>query len=105
MQTSEAVYFAEADPYVTTTQITHSCLVTVPCQWASEGNHDACGTQLACSNVPAHLGDTHGVRKLGRDTQIYCKWEGCHKWVKRRNIVRHIRECHLGHAREKKHAS
>lgn len=90
---------AEVHHNATAIQTTHSCLTTAFCQWTDEGNLDACSAEIACSSVPAHFGDIHGIRKLNGDTFIYCRWKGCHKWVKRKNFARHVREPHLGHAR------
>ena len=80
----------------------HSCLATASCQWIGEGNSGACGAPITCKSVPAHFRNTHGIKKLRADTPIYCWWEGCHGWVKRKYFVRHIRECHLGHSRKVK---
>ncbi|KAN0074613.1 hypothetical protein V8E55_011662 [Tylopilus felleus] len=90
---------AEVHHNATAIQTTHSCLTTASCQWTEEGNFEACSAEIACSSVPAHFGDIHGIRKLNGDTFIYCRWKGCHKWVKRKNFARHVREPHLGHAR------
>ena len=64
-----------------------------------------CGVLTACKNVPEHFGNIHGIRKLGRDIMIDCLWDGCLKCVTRKNFVRHVRERHLDHPREKKYPS
>ncbi|KAF8552542.1 hypothetical protein OG21DRAFT_1511341, partial [Imleria badia] len=84
--------------------IGHYCLATVPCQW-TEGGFEACGDDITCMSVAVHLGDRHGIRKLSEDTPVCCRWEGCRKRVKRKNFVRHFRECHLDHPREMKQSS
>jgi hypothetical protein len=94
---TEAAQFAEVH--------THSCLATMPCQYTGEDNSERCGVQITCKSVPAHFGDTHGVRRLGRNTKIDCLWKGCLKRVQRKNFVRHVRERHLAHPREKKQVS
>jgi hypothetical protein len=94
---TEATEFAEAHA--------HFCLATMPCQWTGEDNFETCSAQIACKGVPAHFGDTHGIRKLGRNTMIDCLWEGCLKRVQRKNFARHVRERHLRHPREKKYPS
>ena len=103
---TEATEFVEACLHVTTTpQIAHSCLAVVPCQWTGEDNSETCSAQIACKRVPTHFGDTHGIRKLGRNTMVGCMWKGCLKCIKRKNFVRHVRERHLDHSREKKNPS
>ena len=103
---TEVMEFAKAHLHVTTTpQIAHSCLATMPCQWPGEDNSQTRGAQIACKRIPAHFGDTHGIRKLGRNTMVGCMWKGCLKRLKRKNFVRHVRERHLDHARETKNPS
>ena len=103
-QIPETAQLAEAHPLVPAAQSAHSCSATAFCQWAGKGNSGTCGAHITCESVPAHFRGTHGIRKLKADTLIECWW-GCHKRVKRKFFVRHIRECHLGHHREKRHPS
>ncbi|KAF8552561.1 hypothetical protein OG21DRAFT_111755 [Imleria badia] len=98
-QTPENAHMIEAHSLVNTTQISHSCLEEVPCQWTGEGISETCGAQITCRSVPAHLGNIHSIRKLPEDALIYCWWQECHRQVKRKNFVRHIRERHLHHLR------
>ncbi|KAF8550213.1 hypothetical protein OG21DRAFT_447367 [Imleria badia] len=103
IQTPEIVQLDEVHLHITTAQIAHSCLATSPCQWTGEGISETCGAPITCQSAPAHFGSMHSIRKLREDALIYCWWEGCDKRVKRKYFVRHIRERHLRHLREKKH--
>ncbi|KAF8552551.1 hypothetical protein OG21DRAFT_1511354, partial [Imleria badia] len=105
IQIRENAQTAEAHSLPTKTQVAHSCLDTVNCQWTGEGSFKVCGSEITSSSVLVHLRDTHGIKKLTEDTLIYCGWEGCPKRVRRKNFVRHVRERHLGHLRAKKHPS
>ncbi|KAF8423197.1 hypothetical protein L210DRAFT_831292, partial [Boletus edulis BED1] len=60
---------------------------------------EGCGTQITRKNVPAHFQRFHGIRKMKQDVLVCCQWEGCHKRLRRKNFVRHIREHHMGHPR------
>ncbi|KAF8552548.1 hypothetical protein OG21DRAFT_1511349 [Imleria badia] len=105
IQTRENAQTAEAHSLPTKTQVAHSCLDTVNCQWTGEGSFKVCGSEITCSNVVVHLRDIHGIKKSSEDTVIYCGWEGCPKQIGRKNFVRHVREHHVGHVRGKKHPS
>ncbi|KAG9311027.1 hypothetical protein JVU11DRAFT_8924 [Chiua virens] len=71
--------------------------------WWTGGNgpESACDAQIGCGGVATRFANTHGIRKMEDRTLIYCRWQGCHKWIKRKNFVRHIRERHLKHTRSK----
>ncbi|KAG6370577.1 hypothetical protein JVT61DRAFT_11373 [Boletus reticuloceps] len=86
--------------YVTGALRTHSP-GSIRCRWTESGNTEGCDTQITWENVPAHFQRFHGIRKMKKDALIQCQWEGCHKRLKRKNFVRHIREHHLGHRRKK----
>ncbi|KAI9568483.1 hypothetical protein HD554DRAFT_2038787 [Boletus coccyginus] len=83
----------------------HSCLAVAPCQWTVGGGSEACSDHITCKSVSAHFKNTHNIRRLRADTLIRCQWKGCPKQIKRKNFVRHICECHLGHLRETKYTS
>ncbi|KAF8423190.1 hypothetical protein L210DRAFT_3570449 [Boletus edulis BED1] len=44
-------------------------------------------------------------QEMKEDVLVCCQWDGCHKRLRRKNFVRHIREHHLGHPRRKKRLS
>ncbi|KAF8552539.1 hypothetical protein OG21DRAFT_1498328 [Imleria badia] len=92
---------SEEHSTVTTTQIGHSCSVTLPqaCQWTRKGRSEACGAEITYRSIPAHFGDAHEIKNLKKDARIYCLWKGCHKQIQRKNFARHLRECHLGYRR------
>ncbi|KAF8125808.1 hypothetical protein EV363DRAFT_1350301 [Boletus edulis] len=87
--------------YVTGALHTHSP-ASICCRWTGSGNTEGCGTQITRENVPAHFQRFHGIRKMKQDVLVCCQWEGCHKRLRRKNFVRHIREHHMGHPRRKK---
>ncbi|KAG9308860.1 hypothetical protein JVU11DRAFT_11319 [Chiua virens] len=88
-------------PASITTDI-HSCQAVTLCYWTSDGKDEICGAKITCKSVPAHLGDAHHIRKLDKNSMIYCRWEGCDRRMKPKNFSRHVRECHVGHCREQK---
>ncbi|KAG9316037.1 hypothetical protein JVU11DRAFT_3699 [Chiua virens] len=102
MQETERTANAYPDAATASARIIHSCLSRVPCRWQIEGRSEPCGTLITCAGVSAHFGDAHDIRNVGGNTLIHCMWEGCNKWIKRRNFVRHIREPHLSHIRPRK---
>ncbi|KAF8443240.1 hypothetical protein L210DRAFT_3535191, partial [Boletus edulis BED1] len=87
--------------YVTGALHTHSP-ASIRCRWTGSGHIEGCGTQITRENVPAHFQRFHGIRKMKEDVLVCCQWDGCHKRLRRKNFVRHIREHHMGHPRRKK---
>ncbi|KAI6044428.1 hypothetical protein EDC04DRAFT_2642529, partial [Pisolithus marmoratus] len=70
----------------------------VPCLFTNpEGRK--CQKSINCGDVSDHFRDAHGIRDLGREYQLHCRWQGCGRPLTRHNFVRHIRECHLKHSR------
>ncbi|KAI6030564.1 hypothetical protein F5J12DRAFT_298331 [Pisolithus orientalis] len=59
-----------------------------------------CLQEISCATVPSHFVG-HGVKKKSRKKAVRCMWEGCVKTVARHSFVRHVREKHLGHVRER----
>ncbi|KAG6379184.1 hypothetical protein JVT61DRAFT_11627 [Boletus reticuloceps] len=92
MQTPEAQI---ASP-LTTNQA--SC-PTALCQWC------ACGDEITCQSVPKHFKEVHGIKATNRSEKVECKWNKCFTVVLRNNFVRHIRESHLDHMRNRGHPS
>ena len=101
-QTPETAPLAEPHPHPTTTQIPHSCAATVPCRWVDQGESAGCGAAITCRSSPQHFRNAHNIRNLNKCVMICCQWDGCPiSWVTRKNFVRHVRERHMDHLREK----
>lgn len=70
------------------------------CQWLNDDD-TICGRPITWKTVAEHL-STHGIKRMSRSHQLTCRWAGCHlrgggkATIKRENIVRHVRERHLG---------
>ncbi|KAF8432422.1 hypothetical protein L210DRAFT_3558419 [Boletus edulis BED1] len=72
---------------------------TALCQWCT------CGDEITCQGVPKHFKVVHGIKATNRSKHVTCKWDGCSAVVLRNNFVRHIREFHLDHIRDRGHPS
>ncbi|KAF8558519.1 hypothetical protein OG21DRAFT_1519859 [Imleria badia] len=75
------------------------------CRWLDKGTSGPCGTMISCDDVPAHFKNIHGITNMKEFELIECRWGGLCSIRKRKNFVRHIRERHLSHSREKGHSS
>ena len=95
----EAAQLVEAHSHTTVTQIAHTCSSSAPCEWIDGGNIETCEAQIKCASVSTHFRNSHGIRNMNKNALIGCFWRGCRKVVGRKNFVRHIHECHLGHPR------
>ncbi|KAF9228768.1 hypothetical protein BS17DRAFT_772488 [Gyrodon lividus] len=79
----------------------HNCEVqSRTCQWmyTDQGGVRVCGTPLSCATAPEHF-TTHGIEKCNKREKVTCWWHDCWKESRRSNIIRHVRERHLGHSR------
>ncbi|KAN0075414.1 hypothetical protein V8E55_011437 [Tylopilus felleus] len=75
-----------------------------PCLWFCEGRvPKICGVAISCEDVPTHF-KLHGIKTISEEKEVPCIWENCFANIVRKNFVRHIRECHLGHVRDKGHS-
>ncbi|KAI6018822.1 hypothetical protein EDC04DRAFT_446780 [Pisolithus marmoratus] len=72
-----------------------------PCGWRDSGDR-ICGILVTYDNLADHLAEIHSIKDLSSDVEIECRWCLPGKMVKRRNILRHFREKHLGYPRRKK---
>lgn len=76
------------------------------CRWRDESTSSVCHATLSCEGIPDHFKDVHGIKYLNESERVDCNWEGCSaKRVGRKNFVRHIREHHLRHSRDKGHSA
>ncbi|KAF8834011.1 hypothetical protein BDN67DRAFT_641510 [Paxillus ammoniavirescens] len=64
------------------------------CGWRKDDG-SMCGGNITRATVPHHLVQ-HGITALGSDAAVECRWcpDGT-KPIKRKSIVRHVREAHL----------
>ncbi|KAF9228769.1 hypothetical protein BS17DRAFT_877362 [Gyrodon lividus] len=79
----------------------HHCLVqSRTCEWLyiDQGVVLVCGKPISCATASQHL-TAHGIEKMNKKVEVTCWWGGCCKKYRRDNIIRHLRECHLGHKR------
>jgi len=69
------------------------------CQWRTEPN-SVCGDVISWATCGEHFAITHGLRNMRSGLHIMCHWcsEGG-RLMKRENVVRHVREAHLGKKR------
>jgi len=58
---------------------------------------------VSCDSVPTHFKKVHLIRNINESALVGCRWEWCFVDSMRKNFARHIRECHLGHIRDKGH--
>ncbi|KIK81113.1 hypothetical protein PAXRUDRAFT_833082 [Paxillus rubicundulus Ve08.2h10] len=77
----------------------HDCEKRSVCRWLSESGR-VCGKLVSCKTAPDHF-KGHGIIKRNKKDEIICNWECCrrnrHRKHRRSNVIRHIRESHLGH--------
>jgi len=69
--------------------------------WVKDGI--PCGAQITWADLPQHL-TTHNIKNIPHDERLSCKWLGCKlrgdkAEMNRENILRHIREKHMGYKR------
>ncbi|KAI9460814.1 hypothetical protein HD554DRAFT_1565685 [Boletus coccyginus] len=84
--------------FPTATWSTEPSCSWVICQWRDEAS-EICGNVISCESVPKHFRDRHEIKSGDHFRVVTCRWEWCCLNVARKNFVRHIRECHLGHIR------
>lgn len=74
------------------------------CGWRDNSGRE-CGAPITYDNLAHHFAAFHGIRNLASDVEITCCWCPPGKMVKRENLLRHLREHHLGYQRPKKGVS
>ncbi|KAI6046959.1 hypothetical protein EDC04DRAFT_2625721 [Pisolithus marmoratus] len=72
-----------------------------PCGWRAGGDK-ICGILVTYDNLADHLAKIHHIKDMSSDVNIWCRWCLPGQRVKRKNILRHFREKHLGYPRRKK---
>lgn len=98
-----ALHGAVGDTYLKPNQTEkHSSQYTecpfTPCKYRSP-NTSPCDVLINCGSASDHLRVVHNVRDMSRSDSITCAWTGCGLLSLRNNIIRHVREVHLGHCR------
>lgn len=72
-----------------------------PCEWKSNQG-GMCG-ELVGWHCERHLADVHGIADMASNKLVTCG--ACGKGMKRKSILRHFREKHLGFRRSKRDSS
>ncbi|KAG8217271.1 hypothetical protein J3R82DRAFT_5364 [Butyriboletus roseoflavus] len=88
---------ARMPPTATQSGAQASCWGTL-CRWPDESAPGICGAMILCNYVSAHF-KYHSIKDINESESVQCRWEQCFAVVGRKNFVRHVRECHLGHSR------
>ena len=60
-----------------------------------------CYEWITCDDITVHMKSRHGIGGMSPQSPINCAWNGCALLVSRNNLVRHIREAHLGYERRR----
>ncbi|KAN0086303.1 hypothetical protein V8E55_007437 [Tylopilus felleus] len=65
------------------------------CRWQTEDGM-ICGHPISVARTAEHLAMAHGTSGIAAGFTITCRWcPDRGRAVKRANMVRHVRECHL----------
>ncbi|KAI6018798.1 hypothetical protein EDC04DRAFT_2902091 [Pisolithus marmoratus] len=73
------------------------------CGWRDEKGKE-CGALIRFGDCPDHFAAVHDIKNIKWDAQLICRWcsPETQKEVIRKNLMRHVREAHLGCLRAKK---
>ncbi|KAI5990043.1 hypothetical protein F5J12DRAFT_863453 [Pisolithus orientalis] len=77
--------------------------VCSPCGWRNDDGKE-CGIPITYGDCKNHLAAVHNIKNIAWYVEIICRWcsSKAQKKVKRKNMLRHLREVHLCHTRPKK---
>ncbi|KAI6159412.1 hypothetical protein EDD17DRAFT_1612452 [Pisolithus thermaeus] len=70
------------------------------CGWQDEDGNP-CGVLVTHHNCAAHFAEAHDIRDMAANVEVPCRWcpLSAEKKVVRHNVLRHLREVHLGYRR------
>ncbi|KAI6046932.1 hypothetical protein EDC04DRAFT_3136192 [Pisolithus marmoratus] len=73
------------------------------CGWQDDKGKE-CGALIRFGDCPNHFATVHGIKNIKWDAQLICRWcsSETQRKVIRKNLMRHVREAHLGCLRAKK---
>ncbi|KAI6046913.1 hypothetical protein EDC04DRAFT_945476 [Pisolithus marmoratus] len=76
--------------------------VRARCGWINEDG-SPCGAPITYANCADHFAIVHGIKDKAADVKVHCRWctSPVEKKIKRKNILRHLREVHLRCSRSK----
>ncbi|KAI6096733.1 hypothetical protein F5141DRAFT_1152051 [Pisolithus sp. B1] len=71
------------------------------CLYWRDGNE--CGESITCGTAPEHFRTVHNIKHMSREDEVVCQWPNCKYDGQKHNFMRHVRQIHMGHMREKGH--